>query len=193
MRIVTLQAIAHRRRVHRSLQRCRIFFRVTADAQGLRSRCDQLDSRDVFTYSNFVTAQTSGGDRRVDGLPFRFVLVALDALSRIDVLVERNRMLFRECRHRGDSGDQHKYKNVGESLPQAGFPNAQDAKWGKWEHRRPLHVHDPRLRGVNNLGRYAWDVNYCNKSASNSCPQHEYFLQAKLTIPEMGDLPHPHR
>src|SRR5580700_8789873 len=62
MGIVALDAVAHCRRMYRALQRRGVFIRVAADAQRLRRRSGQLDPRDVFIDSNFVTTQTSRGD-----------------------------------------------------------------------------------------------------------------------------------
>ena len=56
MGIVALDAIAHRRRMHRAFQRRRIFLRMAGQAHGLRRRGDQLYARDVFVDANFVAA-----------------------------------------------------------------------------------------------------------------------------------------
>ena len=80
MRIVTLDAVAHGWRMNRSLDAGRVFFSVATQAQRLRSRCDQLDPRDVFVHADFVTAQTSSGDRGVHCLALGLFSVAFKTL-----------------------------------------------------------------------------------------------------------------
>ena len=76
-----------------------IFLRVATQTERLGRRGDQLDPGDVFVDPNFVTAQTSRRDGRVDRFAFRLILMALKALGRVDVLVERHGMLFGKCRN----------------------------------------------------------------------------------------------
>src|ERR1019366_5168804 len=95
----------------------------TTEAERWRRRGDQLDASDVFVHSNFVTAQASRGDRGMNGLAFRLVLMALETLRRVDVLVEGNRMLLGEGGHRPDHKEnRQQLKETGEGLTDAGFP-----------------------------------------------------------------------
>lgn len=104
VRIVTLDAIAHRRRMHSSFKCGRVFVRVATQAKRLRSRSDQFDASHVLVDPNFVTAQASGRDGGMNRLPFRLVLMALQAFGRVDILIERNRMLHGPCgAHRDQS------------------------------------------------------------------------------------------
>lgn len=102
VRVVTLDAVAHGRRMHRSFESGGVFICVATQAQCLGSRSNQLDAGYVFTDPNFVAGQAAGRDRRMDCLTLRLILMAFEALRRVDILVERNRMLFRQRRHHLD-------------------------------------------------------------------------------------------
>jgi len=119
VRIVALDAITHRRRMHRTLQRRRIFFGMACQAHGLRRGSDQLDPRDLFVDANFMAAQASRRDRRVHSLALGLVLVTLEALRRIDVFLEWDRMFFRPCRSSRDQQRDHQH------LQQAGEPASE--------------------------------------------------------------------
>jgi hypothetical protein len=69
---------------------------VAAEAQGLGRRGDQLDARDVPVHPDFMAAQASGRDRRVNRLSFALVFVALQTFGRVDILFEGNRVCLRE-------------------------------------------------------------------------------------------------
>lgn len=114
VRIVTLDAVAHCRRMHCPFQRGGIFLGVATQAHRLRSRCNQLDASDVFIDAHFVATQTSRGDRGVNRLAFRLILMALETLRRIDILVERHRMLF------GPSGHRANHKEERQQLKETG-------------------------------------------------------------------------
>lgn len=152
MRVVTLDAIAHRRRMHRPFKSRGIFFGMATQAESLGSRSNQLDASYVFTDPNFVTAQTSRRNRRMDSLALRLILMALEALRRIDVLVERNRVLLGQCRHHLDhKKERQQLEEAGEGLTDADFPARKKTAWRRWDHCQPLHVHDPRLTPVEQL------------------------------------------
>jgi hypothetical protein len=69
MRIVALQAVAHRRAVDVAFRLAGVLIGVAPEAQ--LDGCDggQLDARNVFAYTQFVAAQTSRGDGRVHRFP----------------------------------------------------------------------------------------------------------------------------
>src|ERR1700688_2852886 len=77
VRVVTLDAVAHRRRMHRAFEGRRVFLRVASQAEGLRSRSDQLDAGHIFVDPNFMAAQGARRDPRMDTLPLRFISMAL--------------------------------------------------------------------------------------------------------------------
>ena len=106
VRIVAGQAIANGRLVDCALDLRRILFRVTREAELIRGGRGQLDAGYVFIDPHFMAAQASGRDRRVNGLSFCLIFVALDALRRVDILIERNRVSL------GKSGSNRKRKNV---------------------------------------------------------------------------------
>src|SRR5262252_9078942 len=87
MGIMTLQAIAHCRRMHRQSGQDLLLI-VAAQAESLRSRSDQLDAGDVASDANFVAAQAASRDCRVDCLPFAFLLVALETLRGVYILLK---------------------------------------------------------------------------------------------------------
>lgn len=99
VRIVALDAIAHRWRMHGPFQGARVFFRVATEAERLRRGSDELDARDVLVHAHFVAAQTSRRYRRMHRFTLGFVFMTLEALGGIDILVERDGVLFRKARH----------------------------------------------------------------------------------------------
>ena len=113
MRIVALDAIPNCRRMHR-LCRVHLFFVVAAEAKRLGGGGLHLHPGDVAIDPNFVAAQASHRDRRVNRLTFGFIFVALEALRRVDILVERHWMSFGQgWRHRDGQRPNHKQK-IGE-------------------------------------------------------------------------------
>ena len=92
--VVTLDAVAHRRRMHCPFEGRGVFLRVASQAEGLRSRSDQLDAGHIFIDPNFVATQAARRDRRMYCFALRLILMAFETLRRINILVERNRMLF---------------------------------------------------------------------------------------------------
>src|SRR5271168_2327685 len=118
MRIVALEAIAYRWRMNGSFESCCIFVGVATQAESLWRRSNQLDPRNVFVDPNFVTAQAASRDGGVDGFALGLIFVALQAFRGIDVLVERDRMLFGHRRPCREHDHQHKpMKNSGEGMP----------------------------------------------------------------------------
>ena len=70
MRVVALEAVANRWRVHRTLDIGGVLVRVAAETEIQRRGGSQLDARHIFVDPNLVTTGTPQLDRRVDGLPF---------------------------------------------------------------------------------------------------------------------------
>jgi hypothetical protein len=91
-----------------------VFVGVAGEAERLRARSDELDVGDVFIDPNFVTAQTSRGNGGMDGLSFRLVLVALQALLGVDVLFERNWMLLGEPRQDSNQNKERHLSKTGD-------------------------------------------------------------------------------
>ncbi len=81
MWIVTLHAVANRRRVDFAFDVGGVVISVAGEAERLRRCGDELDAGDVFIDSNLVTTCASRRDRRVDVLSFGFIRVALCALG----------------------------------------------------------------------------------------------------------------
>src|SRR5579862_6238843 len=158
MRIVTLDAVAHRRRMYRPFERGSVFIRVTTQAERLGSRSDQLDAGHIFIDPNFVAGQAAGRDRRMDRFALRLILVALETLGRIDILFKRDRMLFGPCRRRCDQKKKRQQlEEAGESQTEAYFSAHNLANWRRWDHYQPLHVHDPRLCDCGIGAGLAWN------------------------------------
>src|ERR1700756_2691146 len=61
--VVTLNAVAHCWRMHCPVKGRRVLLCVATQAEGLRSRSDQLDAGHIFIDSNFVATQAAGRDR----------------------------------------------------------------------------------------------------------------------------------
>lgn len=101
MRVMAGQAVPNRRLVDRALAVGRVLVGMTGDAQLVWGRSDQLYPGYIFVHPDFVTAQASGRDCRMDGFSFGLVLVTLETLRGIDVFVERHRMSLRHCRRNG--------------------------------------------------------------------------------------------
>jgi hypothetical protein len=92
VRIMAGQTIPHRRRMNIALDLGGVFIAVARQAELVGCRGDELDASDVFVDPHFVARRASQGDRRVHRFALRLVLVALQALGRIGVLVERHRV-----------------------------------------------------------------------------------------------------
>ena len=109
VRIVAREAVANRGRMHRPLDVSRFLVRMAGDAKRSRRGGDQLDAGNVFIDPDLMAAQAAGGHGGMNGLAFRFVVVALQALGGIGVLVQRNRMNHGGGAHReqGDEGDEN--------------------------------------------------------------------------------------
>ena len=78
MRTVARQAVANSRLVHGALDLSCIFIAVAGETELIRSSGDQLDTGYVAVDPNFVAAQASGGDRRMDRFTRCLVLMALN-------------------------------------------------------------------------------------------------------------------
>ena len=129
--VVTLNAVAHCRRMHCPVKGRRVLFRVATQAEGLRSRSDQLDAGHIFIDSNFVAAQAARRDRRMDRLALGLILVALETLRRINILVERNRMLFCEYRYEREQKKKcEQLEEAGKALTEICFRVRSHASWG---------------------------------------------------------------
>ena len=123
MGVVALETVSNCGRVDLSLNLCRIFVGVALETELDRRDFRQLDMRDIANRANFVTAQASRSDRRVNCFSIGLIFVTLEALRRINVLVERNRVGLGKCRrNRGDKGQNEGGQNSRGSLaarPQA--------------------------------------------------------------------------
>lgn len=107
---------------------------MTTQAERLRRRSRQLDARDVFIHAHFVAAQASSCDSGVNRLAFGLVLVAGDALRRVDVLVERNRVLLSRS---GQNADGKKENEMGEAGERSADGSRQPSNWRYREHHQP--------------------------------------------------------
>jgi len=68
----------------------RILIGVAGETEAEGGGGDELDARDVFADPNLMAAQAAHRDSGMDRLAFRFVVVAFQALGRVDVLIQRN-------------------------------------------------------------------------------------------------------
>src|SRR5579872_938593 len=140
VRVMALDAVAHRRRMHRPFNRGRILFRVATEAERLRSRGDELVSCYVLVDSDFMAAQTSRRDCRMNGLAFGLVFVAFKTFCRVDILVERDRMFLGPRGCCDGRQEQHQSHDVGEGLSNAPFCGGEGTVWERCDHCRLLHV-----------------------------------------------------
>ena len=90
MRVVAGQAIANRRLVHTALDLRGIFIAVAGQADFVGDDGDELYAGDISVDPDFMTAQTAHRNSGVDGLAFRLVSVALEALGAVGLRIERN-------------------------------------------------------------------------------------------------------
>ncbi len=100
VRVMARQAIAHRRRMHRSLDIRSLLVRMATDAKRNGRRRDQLYPRHILGDPDLMAAQAPALHRRVNKLVFGLVVVALQALLGVGILVQRNRV---HRRHRPQS------------------------------------------------------------------------------------------
>jgi len=114
VRVVALHAIADCRRMD-GLPYLNFLVVVAAEAEGLGCGSGQLDPGDIFVDPNFMTAQASGGDCRVNCLSFALIFVALETLRRVHILFKRYRVSLGPGRR---TGQRHKAssqeQNMGE-------------------------------------------------------------------------------
>ncbi len=92
MRIMALDAVPNRRRMDRSFEGRRVLIGMAGDAQGLRSRGDQLDAGDVLVDPDLMTSSAAHRDRGVNGLALRLLFMAPDARGAVRLRVKRHRM-----------------------------------------------------------------------------------------------------
>ena len=78
MRTVARQAVANSRLVHGALDPSGIFIAMAGETELIRSGGDQFDTGYVAVDPNFVAAQATGGDRRMNRFPLGLVLMALN-------------------------------------------------------------------------------------------------------------------
>jgi hypothetical protein len=105
------------------------FFLVMAtEAESLRRGRRQLNAGDISGDANFVAAQTTRSNRRVNRLSFGLVFVALDALRRVYILLERDWMsLGKGWQNRNRRDVTQNYKQLGEGSP--GYVRAISVLW----------------------------------------------------------------
>lgn len=90
---MTLQAIAHGRRMDSAFDVGGIFVGVAGQAERDGGGGDQLDASHITIHAYLVTTGAAQGDRGMDGLAFGFIFVAGDAGGRISLWVKRDGML----------------------------------------------------------------------------------------------------
>lgn len=98
MRIVALEAISHRGRMHRPFDLSSIFVGVARQAKSVRSSGDQLHASDVFVNSNLMAGGAAHGNGRMHRFAFGFIFMAGKARRRISFRIERHWMLDGESR-----------------------------------------------------------------------------------------------
>src|ERR1700756_1557288 len=114
VRIVALHAIAHCRRMHR-LPSLHLLLVVAAEAKRLGRGRDQLDPRHIPVDPDFVAAQAPRRDRRMNRLSFALVFVALQALRRVHILFEGNRVSLRQSGRSRQHEQAHDLKYFGKA------------------------------------------------------------------------------
>ena len=91
---------------------------MAGEAESVGRGGRQLDPRDIFVHADFVAAQASSRNGGVNCLPFAFIFVALQALRRVDIFVERNRVgLGRSGQNRNRKKISREQKKPGEGSP----------------------------------------------------------------------------
>ena len=92
VRIVALQAVAHRRLVDISFDLGGVFVGVTGQAELVGSRRDQLDAGDVAIDPDLVATQAAHRDGGMDELTLALFAMAFKAFGGICFWVQRNRV-----------------------------------------------------------------------------------------------------
>src|SRR5208337_924757 len=118
MRVVALNAVAHRRRMYSPFQFGSVFVGVAGQTKSMGRGGDQLDAGDVPVDPDLVTAQAAHRNGGVDRLAFRLVVVALDALGGVSLRIERNGVNRTESTRQTDRGEaqgQHDTQNQSRS------------------------------------------------------------------------------
>jgi hypothetical protein len=124
---MALHTVAHRGGMNR-LPGLDFFLVVATKAESLRSSRRQLNAGDVSGDAHFMAAHTPRSDRRVNRLPFGLVFVALDALRRVYILLERDWMsLGKGWQDRNRRDVTQNYKQLGEGSP--GYVRAISVLW----------------------------------------------------------------
>lgn len=99
MRIVALEAIAYRRRMHLARNLAGVLIVVAGDAKlGWRAG-GQLDAGYVFSRPNLVTSGTAHSHRGMDRLALGLVLMAFQALRGVRLRIQGHRMGSSVRRH----------------------------------------------------------------------------------------------
>jgi len=88
MRVVTFDAVAHGGRVYGPFEFGRVLVRMASDAERLRSRGDELYAGDIFVDPDFMAAQTTHRNSRVDGLACCPILMTFQALGSVGGLLQ---------------------------------------------------------------------------------------------------------
>lgn len=110
---MTFDAVAYGGRMHSALQRGRVFIGMASEAERLRSRSDELDVGGIFIDPDFMAAHASHRNRGMDGLAFRLVPVAFDALVRFGIRFQGNGVNPGSCARREQRGERKENRNVG--------------------------------------------------------------------------------
>lgn len=92
MRVVALQAVAYRRWMHMAFNLRRVLIGMAAQTNFVRDGGNQCYVGCVFVSPDLMAAQATRRNCRMNELALRFIFVAFEALGRIDVLIQWNRM-----------------------------------------------------------------------------------------------------
>ena len=90
MRIVALQAVADRRRMHRAFDICHFLVSMAGQAKSIGRGRRQHDPGDILVNPDLMAAQAAHRDRRMNRFALRFIFVTFEAFCRVGVLIERN-------------------------------------------------------------------------------------------------------
>jgi hypothetical protein len=104
VRVVASEAIADRWGMDSALDVGRLFVCVASDAKRRGSGGDQLHTSDVFVDPDLMAGSAAHGHGGMNRFAFGFVFVALEAFSRVSILVQRNGM------NRSKSADSRQYQ-----------------------------------------------------------------------------------
>jgi hypothetical protein len=113
VRIVAGKAVADRRRMHHSLDVCRLFVGMACEAKVGRSGSDEYYPRDIFIDPDLMAAQTSCGHCGMNGFALGFVVMTFQAFGGIGLGVERDWMNSSA----GPGGKQSEQRNQDDAKP----------------------------------------------------------------------------